>query len=91
VRLLVKKLGRHMPEDVVREELENLGMCPGSIAAPLGQPRPGERQSPPLKPHFVSVGRGSEVAKVRSLTELCGFRGSVEIYIAPKGPRQCKG
>ena len=27
VRLLVKNLGRHMPEDVVREELESLGIC----------------------------------------------------------------
>jgi hypothetical protein len=27
VRLLVKNLGRHMPEDVVREELETLGIC----------------------------------------------------------------
>jgi len=26
VRLLVKNLGRHMPEDVVWEELENLGI-----------------------------------------------------------------
>jgi hypothetical protein len=30
------------------------------------------------------------VAKVRSLTELCGLRVSVEAYIAPKGPLQCK-
>jgi hypothetical protein len=27
VRLLVKNLGRHMPEDVVREELRSLGNC----------------------------------------------------------------
>jgi hypothetical protein len=27
VRLLLKNLGRHMPEDVVREELKRLGMC----------------------------------------------------------------
>jgi hypothetical protein len=27
VRLLVKKLGRHIPEGAVREELENLGFC----------------------------------------------------------------
>jgi len=27
VRLLVKNLGRHMPEDVGREELENMGIC----------------------------------------------------------------
>jgi len=35
VRLLVKNLGRDMPEDV-REELESLGMCSGSLATPLG-------------------------------------------------------
>lgn len=27
VRHLDKKLGRHMPEDIVREELENQGIC----------------------------------------------------------------
>ena len=26
VRLLVKNLGKHIPEDVVREELEDLGI-----------------------------------------------------------------
>jgi hypothetical protein len=30
------------------------------------------------------------VAKVRSLTELCGLRVPVEMYVAPKGPLQCK-
>jgi hypothetical protein len=30
------------------------------------------------------------VSKVRSLTELCGLRVSVESYVAPKGPLQCK-
>jgi hypothetical protein len=38
----------------------------------------------------VSVGRGPEVAKVRSVTELGGLRVQVETYIAPKGPLQCK-
>jgi hypothetical protein len=36
------------------------------------------------------VARGPEVAKVLSLTELCGLRVKVETYIAPKGPLQCK-
>jgi len=27
---------------------------------------------------------------VRSITELCGLRVSVEPYVAPKGPLQCK-
>jgi hypothetical protein len=44
-----------------------------------------------LSPHFiVSVARGSEVSRVRSITELCGLRVSVESYVAPKGPLQCK-
>jgi hypothetical protein len=38
----------------------------------------------------VTVARGPEVAKVRSLTELCGLRVSVEKYVAPKGSLQCK-
>jgi hypothetical protein len=36
VRLVVKNLGRHVSEDDVREELESLGICPGSPASPLG-------------------------------------------------------
>ena len=35
VRLLVKNPGRHVREDVVREELEDLGMCPGCLTASL--------------------------------------------------------
>ena len=41
-------------------------------------------------PKSVSVARGPDVLKVRSLTELCGLGVSVEMYIAPKGPLQCK-
>jgi hypothetical protein len=45
----------------------------------------------PLTPHFiVSVARGPDVAKVQSLTDLCGLRVKVETYNAPKGPLQCK-
>jgi hypothetical protein len=45
----------------------------------------------PLTPHFiVTVARGLEVAKVRSLTDLCSLRVSVETYVAPKGHLQCK-
>ena len=35
-----------------------------------------------------SVARGPEASKVRSLTELCGLRVSVESYVAPKRPLQ---
>jgi hypothetical protein len=45
----------------------------------------------PLTPHFiVSVARGPEVAKVRSLTELCGLRLEVQTYTAPKWLLQCE-
>ena len=48
------------------------------------------RDRPPT-PHFVvSVAKGTDVEKVRSLSELCGLRVSVETYVAPKAPLQCK-
>jgi hypothetical protein len=64
VRLLVKNLGRHVLEDVVREELENLGICAQEVL----QIRSGSRdqaaaKTSPLIPYFiVSVARGPEVA-----------------------------
>ena len=91
-RLLVKNLGRGMPESAVREELETLGIHVQGVT----QLRSGRRdQDPtkdrPLTPHFiVSVARGPEVSRVRSITELCGLRISVESYLAPNGPMQCK-
>jgi len=91
-RLLVKNLGRVMPESVVREELETLNICVQGVT----QLRSGRRDPDPAKDrppthHFIkSVARGSEVSKVRSLTELCGLRVSVESYLAPKDPLQCK-
>jgi len=48
------------------------------------------KDSPPNAHFIVSVARGPEVSKVRPLTELCGLRVSVESYMAPKGPLQCK-
>jgi hypothetical protein len=51
----------------------------------------GAEKDRPLTSHLiVSVARGSDVAKVRSLTELCGLRAKVETYNAPKGTLQCK-
>ena len=92
VHLLVKELGRHMPEDVVWEQLENLGMCvQGVLQIRSGRRGQEAAKSQPLTPHFiVSVARGPEVAKLRSLTEICGLLVSVETYIAAKGPLQCK-
>jgi hypothetical protein len=41
--------------------------------------------------HFVvTVSRGPEVSKVRSITQLCRLRVTVETCTAPKGPLQCK-
>ena len=72
MRLLVKNLGRGMPESVVREELEALDIHVQAVM----QLRSGRRdQDPtedrPLTPQIiVSVARGPEVSKVRSITEL---------------------
>jgi hypothetical protein len=92
LRLLVKNLGRHIPEDVVREELEN----PGIGIQEVFQLRSGHRDqeaatASPLTPHLiVSLAQGPDVANMRSLTELCGLRVTVETYVAPKGLFQCK-
>jgi hypothetical protein len=92
VRLLVKKLGRQMPEDVVREELENLGICvQGVLQLRSGRRDQEASKARPLAPYFIlSVQRGPKVARLRSLAELCGLRASMETYIAPKGPMNCK-
>jgi hypothetical protein len=92
VWLLVKKLGMGRPETVIREELVSLSICVQGVM----QLRSGRRNQDPAKDHppkphsIVSVARGPEVSKVRSLSELCGIRLSVETYVAPKGPLQCK-
>ena len=92
VRLLIKNVGKRMPETVVREELEVLGICVQGIL----QLRSGRRDQDPEKdrpatPHFiVSEARGPDVTRVRAITQLCGRRVSVEAYVAPKGPSQCK-
>jgi hypothetical protein len=39
---------------------------------------------------WAYVARGPGVQKVRSLSELCGLRVSVETYVAAKGTVQCK-
>ena len=92
VRLLVNKLGRGMPESVVREVLESLDIrVQGVTQLRSGRCDQDPAKDRPLIPHFiVSVAQGPEVSKVRSITELCGLRVSVETYVAPKGPMQCK-
>jgi hypothetical protein len=92
VRLLVKNLGRQMPESVVREELEALGIrVQGVMQIRSGRrDQDATRDRPPTAHFVVSVARGPEVQKVRSLSELCGLGVSVETYVAPKAPLQCK-
>ena len=81
-----------MPESVVREELETLA----NHVQEVTQLRSCRRDQDPNKdhlptPHFiVSVARGPEMSRVRSITELCGLRVSVKSYMAPKSPVQCK-
>ena len=91
-RLLVKNLGRGMPESVVREDLQSLDISvKGVMQLRSGRCDQNPAKDRPLTPHFiVSVARGSEVSKVRSITELCGLQVSVETYVAPKGSLQCK-
>ena len=92
VRLLIKNLGRRMPESVVLEELKSLDIHAQGVM----QLRSGRRDQDPAKdrppnPHFiVFVKQGPEVSKVRALTELYSLRVSVETFVAPKGPFQCK-
>ena len=52
--------------------------------------RGAETRRPP-NPHFiVSLAEGPDVVKLRSLTEVFGLRFTVETYVAPKVPLQCK-
>jgi hypothetical protein len=92
IRLMVKNLGKQMPESVVREALGALGIhVQGVLQLRSGRREQDEARNRPLTPHFiVSVVWGVEVQKVRSSTEVCGFRVSVETYMAPKDPLQCK-
>jgi hypothetical protein len=92
VRLLLKNLGRGLPESVVREELEALDIhVQGDLQLRSGRHDQDPTKDRPLTTHFiVSVSRGPEVSNVRSITEFFGLRVSVESYVAPKGPLQCK-
>ena len=92
VRLLVKDFGKTMTESVVHEEMAALSISvQGLMQLRSGRRSQNGAQDRPLTPHFiVSVPQGPEVTKLRSLTELCGLRISVETYAAPKCPVQCK-
>jgi hypothetical protein len=92
VHLLLKHIDKRMPEAEIREELDALHI---NVQAIIQLRSKGRDQDPekdrPLSPHFImSVARGPDVGKVRSLTDLCGLRVKVETYNVPKGPLQCK-
>jgi hypothetical protein len=85
-------LGRRMPEHVVREELGALGIGVQGIMQLRSRRRVRDpEKARPVTPHFiVTVARGPAVSKIRSITQLCGLRVSVETYTAPKWPLHCK-
>jgi hypothetical protein len=91
MRLLLNNLGKRIPEAEIKE-LEALHMNVQTVMQLRSNRRDQDPEKHcPLTPHFiVSAARGPEMAKVRSVTELCGLRVQVEIYIAPNGPLQCK-
>jgi hypothetical protein len=72
VRLLLKNLGKRMPEAKIREELEALHINVEAVMQLRSRRRDQDPEKDrPLTPHFiVSVARGPDVAKVRSLTDL---------------------
>jgi hypothetical protein len=76
LRLLVKNLGKRLPESVVREDLGALDVRIQGVT----KLRSGRRDQDPTKdrPHtlhfIISVACGPEVSRVLSLTELCGSR-----------------
>ena len=74
-RLLIKNLGRRVPEDV-REEVGALGICvQGVMQLRSGRRDRDPEKNRPVTPHFiVTVARGSEVSNLRSITRLCGLR-----------------
>jgi hypothetical protein len=90
-RVMVKNLGRVMPESVVREELEPVNIRVQGVTQLRSDRRdPNPAKVRPPTPNFiVSVARGTEVTKAPSLAELCSLRMSMESYVTPKGPLQC--
>jgi hypothetical protein len=92
VCLLLKNLGKRKPEAEIKEELEALRIHVQAVMQLRSRRRDQdvEKDRPLTPPFIVSSTRDPDVAKVRSLTELCGLRVKVETHNAPKGPLQCK-
>jgi hypothetical protein len=75
VRILLKNLSKRMPEAQIKEKLKALHISVQAVMQLRSNHRDQDPEKDrPLTPHFVvSVARGPEVAKVPSLTELCGL------------------
>jgi hypothetical protein len=74
-----------MPESEIKEELEALSISVQAVMQLRSKRRDKDPEKDrPLTPHFVvSVARGPDVAKVRSVTEIWDLRIQVETYVAP--------
>lgn len=88
LHLLFKKLGRQMPESVLREELQALGICFHAVMWLCSWPRDQHAlKDRPVTPHFiVPLARGPKMQKLRALTELSALRVLVDTYVALKAP-----
>ena len=89
-RVLFKGLGKKIPEQVISEELEILGILVISmlkLRSPCRDPDPAKDSFP--KTHFIlTVARGPLFSNVHGLTSLCRLRVTVQTYKASKGPMQ---
>jgi hypothetical protein len=92
MRLLLKNLSKRMPEAEIKEELQALHMSVQTVMQFRSNrwDQDPEKDRPLTTYFIVSVARGPDVAKVQSLTELCGLRVQMETYVATKGPLECK-
>jgi hypothetical protein len=72
VRLLLKNVGKRMPEAEIREELEALHINVQAVMQLQSKRRDQDPEKDRLlTPHFnLSVARGPDVAKLRTLTHL---------------------
>ena len=69
VHLLIKNLGRQMPENIIQEELETLGISVQGVLQVCTRCHDQETsKAHPLTPHLiVSVAQGPEVVNLCSL------------------------
>jgi hypothetical protein len=80
MRAPIEKVGKRMPEAEIWEELLALHINVQAVMQFRSKQRDQyPKNDRPLTLHFiVSVARGPDVAKVRSLTDLCGLREKME-------------